>query len=748
MNLRFVGFAEAALLAAALAVEPLSLAFGGAAALTVTSPAKPIAKPAHKTPAAAPKTAMTDAQRLHAATNVDGNRIIHQSDADWLSNGRTYSEQRFSPLAQINRDTVKNLGVAWEFRTYSVRGLEGTPIVANGVMFVTAPWSKVWALDAKTGRQLWAYDPHVPGAWGRYACCDVANRGVAVWKGAVYVGTLDGRLVKLDAATGKPIWDINTIDRNRAYTITGAPRIVDGLVVIGNGGAEYDTRGYLTAYDADTGRQAWRFFVVPGNPILPPENAAMAAALKTWNAGDKYKWWELGGGGAPWDSMSYDPELNLLYVGTGNGDPWNRNVRSPGGGDNLYMSSILAIHADTGELAWYYQTTPGDTWDFNSTSHMILADLTIDGALRKVLIQAPKNGFFYVIDRATGKLISAKPFAVMNWATGIDMATGRPIENPDARYSDKLTVVMPQETGGHNWQPMAFDPQTGLVYIPAADGSAIFAPESENTFVYKPRAWNTGNDFAQVSAAVLAAVAGGHPPPPAEGYLKAWDPVTQKEVWHAPMNGAWNGGLLATGGGLVFGGGADGIFAAYDAKTGEKLWSIDLKTGILAPPVSFAVDGQQYVAVLAGWGGAGGLAGFKDATSALSKYKSNQGRLFVFRLGGYKDVKPLPPEGAPATEPPPQTANAATIAKGFDAYHRNCLVCHGFFAQSEGVVPDLRESSPGVWDQYDDIVLGGALADGGMASFKDVLTKDDVAAIRAYVLDQAHQAWDAKQKGK
>src|ERR1700722_18712287 len=291
------------------------------------------------------------------AASIDGAAIrdADKTPGEWLSNGRTYSEQRYSPLAAIDKSNVGKLGVAWEFRTNTVRGLETTPLVSDGVMYVTGSWSKVWALDAKTGKQLWAYDPQVPGAWGRYACCDVANRGVAVWKGAVYVGTLDGRLVKLDAATGKAIWDINTIDRNRAYTITGAPRIVNGLVVIGNGGAEYDTRGYLTAYDADTGRQVWRFFVVPGNPKLPPENAAMANAMKTWTTDGKDNWWELGGGGAPWHSMAYDPSLNLLYVGTGNGDPWNRNLRSPGGGDNLYLSSIIAIHADTGEMAWYYQ---------------------------------------------------------------------------------------------------------------------------------------------------------------------------------------------------------------------------------------------------------------------------------------------------------------------------------------------------------------------------------------------------------
>ncbi len=680
------------------------------------------------------------------AAQVNGAAIEHQTPGEWLSYGRTYSAQRFSPLNEINAANVKQLGVAWDFRTYTVRGLEATPIVDHGVMYVTGSWSKVWALDAKTGKELWSYDPQVPGAWGRYACCDVANRGVALWQGAVFVGTLDGRLVKLDARTGKPDWIVNTIDRTRPYTITGAPLVVNGLVVIGNGGAEYDTRGYVTAYDAKTGKEVWRFYVVPGDPAKPQANPALKAALKTWNAGGKYKWWQIGGGGAPWNAMAFDPKLGLLYVGTGNGDPWNRNIRSPGGGDNLYLSSILAIRVKTGQLAWYYQVTPGDTWDFDATADLILADLKIDGKLRHVIMQAPKNGFFYVLDRKTGKLISAKPFAVVNWAKGIDPKTGRPIENPGARYKSKMAIVMPRTIGAHNWQPMTFDPETGLVYIPSADGSAIFAPEGQKNFVYRPRAWNTGNDFATIAKAVLAAIQSGHPPPPAVGYIKAWDPVTQKEVWHQPMAGNWNGGLLSTAGGLVFGGGADGIFAAYDAKTGEKLWSIDLKTGILAPPMSYRIDGVQYLALLAGWGGAGGLSDFKNPTSALSKYGTNQGRLFVFKLGGSQTVAALAPEGVPPSEPPKQTADAATIARGFDLYSRNCLVCHGFYAQSEGVVPDLRLAATPIWDQYDAIVLDGALAGGGMASFKDLLTKADVAAIRAYVLQQSQAAWDAAQK--
>jgi PQQ-dependent dehydrogenase (methanol/ethanol family) len=676
--------------------------------------------------------------------SVDGGKIANAdaSPGEWLSHGRNYYEQRFSPLAQINTSNVHSLGVAWEYRTYSVRGLEATPIVADGVMFITLAWSKVIALDAKTGKELWTFDPHVPGATGRYACCDVVNRGVALWKGAVFVGTLDGRLVKLDARTGKVVWSVDTVENHKhTYTITGAPRAMDGLIVIGNGGAEFDSRGYVTAYNADTGKQVWRFHVVPGDPSKPQENQALQDALKTWDTTGKYKFWEIGGGGAPWNSMSYDPQLDLLYFGTGNGNPWNRDIRSPKGGDNLYLSSVVALHAKTGAFAWAYQTTPGDTWDFDSTADVVLADLKINGQLRHVLMHAPKNGFFYVIDRATGKLISVQKFATVTWAKGIDIKTGKPIEDPSARYSTKMAVVYPQETGAHNWQPMSFNPQTGLVYIPAMDGAAIFV--GQKNFSYKPGAWNLGVDFAAVSEAVLKAIQSGKPPPPAVGFIKAWDPVAQKEAWQVSMGGSWNSGLMTTAGGLLFGGDAYGDFSAYDARSGHKLWTIDLKTGILAPAMTYSIDGQQYVAVLAGWGGAGGLAAFRDPKTALSRYQTNQGRLFVFKLGGRQSVQPLAPEGTPAAAPPPLTpADQKLIDKGFGLYHRTCLVCHGFFAQSEGEVPDLRLAPPEIWGQYDNIVLNGALQDNGMASFKDQLSAADVAAIRAYVLQQSHLAWE------
>jgi PQQ-dependent dehydrogenase (methanol/ethanol family) len=695
----------------------------------------------------APVPANTDdpTARLAKAADVDADRIIHADNdpGNWLAHGRTYGEQRFSPLKDINRDTVKNLGVAWEFRTNTIRGLESTPLVSDGIMFVTGSWSKVWALDAKTGRQLWFYDPEVPGQWARYACCDVVNRGVALWKGAVYVGTLDGRLVKLDAKTGKPLWDINTIDRSRPYTITGAPRIVKGMVLIGNGGAEYGVRGYLTAYDAVTGKQIWRFYVVPGNPALPPENKAMAEAMPTWSTGGTdHKWWEQGGGGTPWDSMAYDPDLNLIYLGTGNGGSWNRNLRSPGGGDNLYLSSIVALKPDTGEMVWHYQTTPGDDWDYTATQHIILADIMIDGVLRKVLMQAPKNGFFYVIDRTTGKLISAKPYTTISWASGVDMATGRPIENPGVRYAKNPSVQIPGPIGAHNWQPMAFDPDTGLVYIPVIDGNFIYAQQS--SLNYTPGAWNV-SDFAQLGQLIVAGIQKGQVPAPAKGFIRAWDPVAQKMVWQVQMSGGWNSGLLATAGGLVFGGGSDGIFAAYDAKDGNKLWSMDLKTGMTAPAITYTVDGEQYIAIAAAFGGSGGLGATSDPNTALQRYGNNQGRIFAFKIGGSKTVQAIAPDiSKDVPKPPDEVIDPALAQKGFTVFHNNCAVCHGVLMLSSGEVPDLRMVSPDIWNQYDNIVLNGALADAGMASFKDILNADDVKAIRAYALQQAQILYKSK----
>jgi quinohemoprotein ethanol dehydrogenase len=671
--------------------------------------------------------------------NVDGRRI-ENAETDpgaWLSYGRTYDEQRYSPLNQVNDKNVAQLGLAWDYPTGSGRGHEATPIVVNGTMFLTLPWSKVVALDAVTGERLWDYDPHVAPEYGRTACCDVVNRGVALWKGKVYFGALDGRLIALDAATGKLVWEKQTTDTDKPYTITGAPRIVDDKVIIGNGGAEYGVRGYISAYDAATGDQVWRFYTVPGNPDAPFENPELEKAAKTWTG----EWWKVGGGGGTaWDSMAYDPKLHLLYVGTGNGSPWNRAIRSPGGGDNLYLSSILAIDPDTGSLKWHYQTTPADTWDYTATQHIILADLDINGRQRKVLMQAPKNGFFYVLDRETGELLSAKNYVDVTWASHVDMTTGRPVET-DGDYAKEPKLVYPSPSGGHNWHPMAYNPQTKLVYIPTISQPFLYVSQAD--FKYRKGAtWNTGADFAE-----LVRLSKSAPAAPMVGYLKAWDPVGQKVVWQVKYDGPTNGGLLTTAGNLVFQGAGDGRFIAYQADAGRKLWEIATNVGIIAPPISYEAKGEQYVAVLAGWGGVPAITGGGDAAVAAAVTHTNAGHLFAFKLGGKAPMPAIDVKRFIMIPPPPASdATAETIARGERLFSNTCAVCHGLMAIGAGVLSDLRYSSKAVHDNFDKIVLDGVLTKNGMASFADVLSKEDVEAIHSYIIDRAREDRAAQLK--
>jgi PQQ-dependent dehydrogenase (methanol/ethanol family) len=645
----------------------------------------------------------------------------------WLTHGRTYSEQRYSELRQIDDSNVGKLGLAWSFPTGTRRGLEATPIVVDGVMFVTAPWSVVHALDARTGQELWRYDPEVPKSYAQKACCDVVNRGVALYRGRVFVGTLDGRLVALDANTGEPAWDVVTVDQTLPYTITGAPRIVHGKVVIGNGGAEYGVRGYVSAYDWQTGELAWRSYMVPGDPSKGFESEALRKAAETWTG----EWWKVGGGGTVWDSMAFDPELDLLYVGTGNGSPWNRNVRSPGGGDNLYLSSIVALRPQTGEIVWAYQTTPGDSWDYTATQHLILADLTIGGQPRRVILQAPKNGFFYVLDRATGELISAQPYVPLTWAERVDLATGKPIESASAEYRDRDAVVLPSALGGHNWQPMSFHPGTGLVYLPAQERAAAYGHNAD--FVYNPGTWNTGTKRAGAEAAKQAGAL------PVRAYLLAWDPVAQRERWHVEHPGYWNGGLLSTAGNLVFQGRSDGFFVAYRATDGKELWKSWAATGIIAAPMTYELDGVQYVTVAAGWGGAFGLAAPDPAGSGLK----DPGQIVTFQLGG-RAASALATAGATAAAAPspaslpaiPDPGAEERVAQGEGLYATWCASCHGAEAAGGGIVPDLRRSSRATFGEYTAIVLEGARQETGMPSLQGKLDDAQLAAIRSYVIYQ------------
>ncbi len=684
-----------------------------------------------------PAPPVVDEARLTAAGGDAGN---------WLTYGRTYDEQRFSPLRQISSENVGRLKLAWHHDLDAAhRVQESTPLVVDGVMYVTSAWSRVFALDPATGRQLWMFDPEVPGKTGVQGCCDVANRGVAFWKGKVYVGTFDGRLIALDAATGKPVWSVQTTDPAKSYTITGAPRIVKGKVIIGNGGGEYVTRGYVSAYDAESGKQLWRFYTVPGEPGKP-DGAASDAVLEskaraTWNG----EFWKLGGGGTVWDSMAYDPELDLLYIGTDNGSPWNRAVRSPGGGDNLFIASLIALRPDTGEYVWHFQESPGESWDFSATQHIMLADLQIEGTLRHVLMHAPKNGFFYVLDRETGAFISGKPIATVNWATGLDPKTGRPVENPHARYGEtgKPWVSLPGPSGSHSWQPMSYSPLTHLVYIPVNE--AAFAFFADKAFKSRDFGWSTGVDFNAGSLPEdPKAVAGIRKH--LTGRLSAWDPVAQREVWHAAYDQLWNGGLLATAGNLVFQGSAMGEFAAFQADDGKRLWTTQTYTGIVAPPVSYQVNGEQYVAVETGWGGAFGLAAGELAHSSQVN-RGNLPRVLAFKLDG-TDSLPEPPAIETKLAPPPAKASAKVVAEGKQRFHSYCSACHGDSAFSGGVLPDLRYSAaladPDLWQS---IVHDGIRQANGMVAFGEHLSKDEIEAIRDYVVHRANEqlAEDRKQ---
>ncbi|HYL86251.1 MAG TPA: PQQ-dependent dehydrogenase, methanol/ethanol family [Candidatus Angelobacter sp.] len=689
-----------------------------------------------------PKSPSAPEHSASAAT-VDASRLTHadQEPGNWLSYGRTYSEQRFSPLKQINDQNVGQLGLAWFVDIDTHRGQEATPIVVDGVMYFTTAWSKVFAVKAATGEKLWSYDPKVPPEWGVNACCDVVNRGVAVWQGKIFVGTLDGRLVALDAASGTPIWETLTIDPKFPYTITGAPRVVKGKVLIGNGGAELGVRGYISAYDVDSGKMAWRFYTIPGDPSQPYENAAMEKAAKTWTG----KRGKLAGGGTVWDSMAYDPDLDLVYFGVGNGTPWPRRKRSSQGGDNLFICSVVAVKAETGGYVWHYQETPGDTWDFDSAQSIILADLTINGSPRKVLLHAPKNGFFYVLDRATGELLSAKPYTAVSWATSIDLKTGRPVENPQARYEEvKSGPMTPGPLGGHSWHSMSFSPVTNLAYIPVQDSGFLY--KSDEHFQQRPVGYNVGLDFVaagmpqqpEVKKAILSTI---------KGHLAAWDPAQQREVWRVERPTPANGGILSTAGNLVFEGTAQGILEAYRADNGQKLWSADAQSGVVAAPMTYTVNGEQYVAVLAGWGGVFSLATGEVAHATARP--QNVYRLLAFKLNGKASLPHLPPFTPSQLNPPKFTASAETVKKGEALYQSICSPCHGDVAVSGGILPDLRYSGTLDTDQWFDVVLKGILKSRGMVSFEKDLSREDAAAIRAYVIFRANQSLaETKSKPK
>lgn len=684
-----------------------------------------------------PNLAKIDGEFLKTGGNGD----------DWASPAFNYAETRHSPLTQINDKNVGQLGIAWFADMPDARGHESTPVEVGGNLYVTGPWSKVFAFEAKTGKPLWQFDPGVDKARGVKACCDVVNRGVAFWKGRVFVGTIDGRLIALDAKTGKELWSAQTFDPKSNGVITGFPRVVKDLVIIGNGGAEFGKRGYVTAYHADSGKQAWRFYTVP-NPKGEPDGAASDKVMKelaydTWSKQPrKGDWRESGGGGTVWDAIVYDAELDQLYLGVGNGNPWNHGLRSNGEGDNLFLSSIVALKPETGEYLWHYQETPAETWDYTATQPILLATEKRDGKDVKVLYHAPKNGFFFTLDRTNGKLLSANPFIEgVNWATGYDMATGRPIENPAARfYKDgKMFLANPSALGAHNWHPMSFNPATGLVYIPAMQLGGAFVPQAApNEMERKSMGFNTGTAMAAADVpddlnmvkAVQAATF---------GQLVAFDPKSGKARWSVNYPAPWNGGTMSTAGNLVFQGDSMGRFHAYAADSGKSLYTLDVQSGVLTGASTFLVDGEQYVAFMTSKGGAFPLV--SGYVAGASQEVPNIPRLIVLKIGGTGKLPPLPAAEKWVWNPPAMIGDAATIAAGQSNYQRYCLVCHGPGAVGTGVLPDLRKSGT-IADAatFKSIVYDGILAQNGMASFKPVMSPEEIETIRAYLIGRAHFA--------
>jgi quinohemoprotein ethanol dehydrogenase len=671
--------------------------------------------------------------QIAIAQNVDIEALENAADSgeEWLSYGRDQGETRYSPLEQVNDSNVAELGVAWTFDTDSYRGLEATPLVSDGVMYGTRAWSSVFALDARTGEQLWNFDPQVDRSIGWKACCDVVNRGVAIYEGKIFVGTIDGRLIALDAKSGSLLWQVQTTDQTRPYTVTSAPRVFDGKVIIGNSGAELGVRGYITAYNASSGTEEWRFWVVPGNPADGFENPDMELAAETWE-GD---WWTIGGGGTSWDSLAYDPEARLVYVGTGNGSPWSHDLRSNGTGDNLFLSSIVALNVDTGRVAWHYQTTPADNWDYTAVQQLLLTELVIDGLPRKVIMQAPKNGFFYVLDRITGELLSADAYTQVTWASGVDLESGRPIETAQARYSETISMITPGPGGGHNWHSMSFNPDTGLLYLPTEQGSS-FPYGIDAEFIYEPGTWNIG-----VSA--LGSVddipfleedeytEGTGPDVPSPGVLVAWDPIARRARWQINYGIASNGGTLTTAGNLVFQGIGDGHLMAYAADTGVKLWEVDLGVGIMAAPMTFMLDGKQYVSVLVGWGGTNGLIG----PNLTGEYKA-PGTLWTFELGGDQNIVPIQGISLPELTAIDYDDSPEVLAMGADQYQARCFVCHGTDVASGGVIADLRYASAATYNIFNNIVREGAYTGLGMPNLGEFVSEEEADAIKNFILSK------------
>lgn len=650
---------------------------------------------------------------------------------DWPAYGGTSDETHFSKLTQINDGNVGKLGLAWAFDLPPMMSSVGAPLEVGGTLYLGVGFTQLYAFDARTGRKKWDYDADVTKVAGRKLRMGWGIRGIAYDDGKIFAGTQDGRLIAVDATTGKLLWSAQTTEPGDGRYITGAPRTFNGKVIIGNGGADFTSnRGYVTAYDQKTGKQAWRFFIVPGDPAKGFENKAMAMAAKTWTG----EWWKWGGGGNAWNAMTYDAKNNLVFIGTGNGSPWNQKVRSPGGGDNLFLCSVVALNADTGEYVWHYQINPGETWDYNATMDISLASITIDGKTRDVLFTAPKNGFFYVIDRKTGKLLSAEPFTEQNWAKKIDLVTGRPIENPDARFRLGSFDLRPSSMGGHNWHAMSFSPQTGLAYIPT-----LHMARNYDVRGIDPTRWKRTDPPIFDNGITISRDAEMPPPKPLSGSIQGWDPVRQRAKWSVELKGPVNGGVASTAGNLLFQGYADGQFTARAADSGKLLWSFNAHNGILGQPITYSVQGQQYVSVVTGYGGTAAVQGRASSQFGWD-YRTQRRRVLTFALGGTSKLpagekpEPIVPVAAPSFKVDPAKAH-----RGFELYAPRCASCHGGTAIAGGQAPDLRASPvPLDREAFRMIVHDGALEPMGMPKY-DEFSDPQLEELRHYIRRRANE---------
>jgi quinohemoprotein ethanol dehydrogenase len=660
--------------------------------------------------------------------------------SQWEFHGRDSKEQRFSPLAEISDKTVDRLGLLWSLDLPGENALEATPLAIDGVIYFSGQFGKVYAVDARAGKMLWDYDPQAntkvlpttPRLYG-------AHRGVAYWDGKIYVATKDCRMIAIDAKTGKEVWSASFLVPGTTSTSSGAPRIFRGKVIIGNSGAERNARGYVTTMDARTGKILWRFFIVPGDPRVDTDETTRIAA-KTWSG----EWWKYGGGGTPWNGITYDEELNQIYIGTGNAGPYDYPGRLEGHKDNLFISSVVALDPDTGKYKWHYQYNPLEVWDWKATADMILADLKIDGKSRKVLMQAPSNGFFYVIDRTTGKLISAEKIGKINWADRIDLKTGRPVETGDIRYEKGPAILYPSAIGAHNWQASSYNPQTGLVYIPCMQIGMKF--------------WRTPEAAAKVKDVRKGGLTGvgvnmdfhvdPKDPLDGKGSLLAWDPVAQKLKWRVDYPAMWNAGTMTSAGNLVFQGTHTGIFYAYNAITGKTLWSFDARLGILSPPITYEVDGRQYVSLLVGYGAGGG-----EGSTYLSKgwkYGLQPRRLLTFALDGKATLPetPGPDMSVDFVDDPAIKLDPVKVRKGETFYHMMCTACHGMGAIATGGAPDLRGSSVFLDKSALTAVLhDGLLVENGMPRFREI-SDEQISYIYEYIRSRARESVVEEQRSR